>query len=134
MDKSYLISFIVNSQSNLLNNSCPCLYIRMKYLLDLYKLHYARRIFYSFRKSVMIPQEVALVSSLKRPNGPRHICLFNVQPPRIQESTSVRHLTQFQLQLIFMFLEVQCFNTFFSFLQGARDLCCHLLLNTKMYF
>ena len=59
----------------------------------------------------MIPQEVALVSSLKRPNGPRHICLFNAQPPRIQESTSVRHLTQFQLQLIFMFLEVRCFKS-----------------------
>ena len=56
----------------------------------------------------MIPQEVALVSSLKRPNGPRHIYLFNVQPQKIQESTSVHHLMQFQLLLIFMFLEVQC--------------------------
>ena len=54
----------------------------------------------------MIHHEVALVSLLKKENGPRHIFSSNVQHRKIRGFINARHLMQSLQQLIFMFLEV----------------------------
>ena len=77
----------------------------------------------------MIHHEVALVSLLKKENGPRRIYSFNVQHRKILGFINARHLMQSLQQLIFMFLEVVIVLILATFIMGVQILKMKMVFN-----
>ena len=111
-----------------------------QYVLDLYKLHHFLYLVF-YQKCICLFQEIGYDS----PRGGVSVVIekakWTTSHLLIQRATSkdsgiykCAPLNAISATINLHVLRGTVFQYFYSFLQGARDLCCHLLLNTKMYF